>query len=78
MIFNTVIHMLEDKNMLVYLEGIKTVDLLAHLIGPLSYLKQAKVKLWIGLLAGKYSETKTAVIAAVDKTMLAIVKHAYN
>ena len=77
-IFNTVIHMLEDKNMLVYLEGIKTVELLANLIGPLNYLKQAKVKLWIGLLAGKYGETKTAVIAAVDKTMLAIVRHAYN
>lgn len=78
MIFNTVIHMLEDKNMLVFLEGIKTVELLANFLGPLNYMKQAKVKLWIGLLASKYGETKTAVIAAVDKAMLAIVNHAYN
>ena len=39
LIINTVIHMLEDKNMLVFLEGIKTVELLANLIGPLNYLK---------------------------------------
>lgn len=78
MIINTVVHMLEDKNMLVFLEGIKTVELLAILIGPLNYLKQAKLKTWIGLMAGKYGETKTAVIAAVDKAMMAIVKHAYN
>lgn len=78
MIFNTTLHMLEDKNMLVFLEGIKTVELLAILLGPLNYLKQAKVKLWVGLLAGKYGETKTAVIAAVDKAMLAIIKYAYN
>jgi len=77
-IFNTVAHMLEDKNMLVFLEGIKTVELLAILIGPHGFLKQAKVKVWIGLLASKYGETKTAVISAVDKAMLAIVNHAYN
>lgn len=34
--------------------------------------------MWISLLAGKYGETKTAVIAAVDRAMLALVKHAYN
>lgn len=28
-IFNTMIHMLEDKNMLVFMEAIKTVELLA-------------------------------------------------
>ncbi len=70
--------MLEDKNMLVFLEGIKTVQLLVYLIGPLNYLKQAKTKVWVGLLASKYGETKTAVIAAVDKAMLAIVNNAYN
>ena len=78
LIYNTVIHMLEDKNMLVFLEGIKTVQLLVYLIGPLNYLKQAKTKVWVGLLASKYGETKTAVIAAVDKAMLAIVNNAYN
>ena len=70
--------MLEDKNMLVFVEAIKTVELLACLMGPLNLLKQVKVKGWLGLLAGKYGETKTAVIAAVDKAMLSIVKHAYN
>lgn len=70
--------MLEDKNMLVFVEAIKTVELLANLIGPLNYLKQVKLKSWVNLLAGKYTETKTAVIAAVDKAMLAIVNCAYN
>ena len=78
LIYNTVAHMLEDKNMLVFVEAIKSVELLAILIGPLNYLKASKVKIWIGLLAGKYSETKTPVITAVDKAMLAIVSNAYN
>jgi hypothetical protein len=30
------------------------------------------------LLAGKYGETKTAVIAATDKAMVAIVRHCVN
>ena len=77
-IYNTVAHMLEDKNMLVFVEAIKTVELLTHLIGPLKNLKQVKLKSWINLLAGKYTETKTAVIVAVDKAMLAIVNNAYN
>ena len=78
LIFNTTAHMLEDKNMLVFVEAIKTVELLSCLMGPLNLLKQVKVKSWLGLLAGKYGETKTAVIAAVDKAMLAIVRNAYN
>lgn len=78
LIYNTMAHMLEDKNMLVFLEAIKSVELLANLIGPLNYLKQPKVKIWINLLAGKYGETKTAVIAGVDRAMLAIVNNAYN
>ena len=78
LIYNTVAHMLEDKNMLVFVEAIKTVELLSKLIGPLNYLKQIKTKSWINLLAGKYTETKTAVITAVDRAMLAIVNHAYN
>ena len=70
--------MLEDKNMLVFVEGIKTVELLANLIGPLNYLKQVKTKTWVNLLAGKYTETKSAVITAVDRAMLSIVRFAYN
>lgn len=31
-IMNTVVHMLEEKNMLVFLEGIKTVELLALIL----------------------------------------------
>ena len=75
LIFNTVVHMLEDKNMLVFLEAIKTVELLANLLGKENSLKPAKVKTFINLMAGKYSETKPAVISAVDKAMAAIVKH---
>ena len=39
LIYNTVAHMLEDKNMLVFVEAIKTVELLSILIGPMNYLK---------------------------------------
>ena len=77
LIFNTVMHMLEDKNMLVFLEAIKTVELLANLLGKDNSLKPIKVKTWINLIASKYSETKPAVIAAVDKSLAAIVKHSY-
>ena len=77
LIFNTVMHMLEDKNMLVFLEAIKTVELLANLLGKDNALKPIKVKTWINLIASKYSETKPAVIAAVDKSLAAIVKHCY-
>ena len=72
--FNTVIDMLGDKNMLVFLEAIKTVELLSDILGPLQMIKQAKAKILINLLASKYGETKTAVIAAVDKSILAMVR----
>lgn len=68
-IFNTVLHMLEDKNMLVFLEAIKSLELLASL----QQMKAGKAKTFIPALAGKYGETKTAVIAATDKAMAAIV-----
>ena len=66
--------MLGDKNMLVFLEAIKTVELLSDILGPLQMIKQAKAKILINLLASKYGETKTAVIAAVDKAILAMVR----
>ena len=69
--------MLEDKNMLVFLEAIKTVELLSILLGKNDSLKPIKVKTWVSLITGKYSETKPAVIAAVDKSLAAIVKHSY-
>ena len=77
-IINTIIHMLEDKNMLVFVEAIKTVELLAKILGPHNLIKTAKIKLIIGLLAGKFGETKTAVISAVDKSMDALVSHAIS
>ena len=77
MIYNTIVHMLEDKNMLVFLEAIKTVELLANLIGKENMLKPVKVKTFLNLMAGKYTETKPAVIIAVDKAMAAIVKNSY-
>jgi hypothetical protein len=70
MLLNVVFHMLEDKNMLVFMEAIKSVELLS----TLQQLKKDKIKPFIILLAGKYGETKTAVTAATDKAMLAIVK----
>ena len=71
MLLNVVFHMLEDKNMLVFMEAIKSVELLS----VLQVLKKEKVRPFLTLLAGKYGETKTAVIAATDKALAAIVKH---
>jgi hypothetical protein len=74
-IYNTSIHMLEDKNMLVYLEAIRNVELLSMLLGQ--QLKP-KVKQFINLIANKYGESKTAVVAAVDKGLLALVRNSYS
>lgn len=71
MIFNIVFHLLEDKNMLVFIEAMKSVELLSIL----QQLKAAKVKQFIPILASKYGETKTAVIAATDKVFQAIFKN---
>lgn len=72
-IFNVLTHMLEDKTMLVYLEAVKTVELLAVLLR--TNLKP-KVKNFVQLLTSKYAEMKTAVIAAIDKAMAALVANA--
>jgi len=72
-IFNIVIHMLEDPNMLVFIEGIKTVEYLAVLLR--SAIKSAKMKQFIQLLANKYKETKTAVLVALEKTFSAIYEN---
>ncbi len=66
--------MLEDKNMLVFMEAIKSVELLIIL----QQLKKEKIKPFVTLLAGKYGETKTAVISATDRAMLAIAKHSLS
>lgn len=76
MLFNISVHMLEDKNMLVYLEAIRNIELLSQLLGQ--QIKQVKVKQFISLIANKYGEPKTAVVAAVDKGLLAIVKHSFT
>ena len=58
--------MLEDPNMLVFIEAIKMIDHLAVLLGP--SIKQAKMKVFIKLLAEKYKEVKTAVLSSLEKT----------
>lgn len=72
-IYNIITHMLEDANMLVFIEAIKTVDYLANLLR--SSMKQAKAKSFLTLLADKYKETKTAVLAALEKTFDALFVH---
>jgi hypothetical protein len=37
-----------------------------------------KVKQFINLIANKYGESKTAVVAAVDKGLLALVRNSYS
>ena len=66
-ILNVTTHILEDPNMLVFIEGIKTVEYLSILIS--SQLKGPKIKTFIQLLADKYKETKTAVLTALEKTL---------
>ena len=72
-IFNTIQHMIEEKNMLVFVEAIFTIEQLANLLGN-NFKPATKVKALLTLVAGKYCETKTAVIAAVDKCISAMVK----
>jgi len=59
-IFNVIVHMLEDPNMLVFIEAIKTIDHLCNLLK--SSIKSTKMKQFVQLLADKYKETKTAVL----------------
>ena len=73
LILNVTTHILEDPNMLVFIEGIKAVEYLSILIS--SQLKGPKIKNFIQLLADKYKETKTAVLAALEKTFEAIFKN---
>lgn len=55
--------MVEDSNVLVYLEAIRTVDYLIQLLGAsTSLLKPKKVRHFLQLIAEKYKETKTAVV----------------
>lgn len=52
--------MLEDPNLLVFNEAIRTVEYLALLLG--ASMKQSKAKSFLTLLADKYKEVKTAVL----------------
>jgi hypothetical protein len=62
--------MLEDPNTLVFNEAIKTIEFLAILTK--NNIKSSKMKQFVQLLADKYKETKTAVMAALEKTLNAI------
>lgn len=62
--------MLEDSNMLVYIEAFRTVELLVQVLGHSTLiLKPKKVKQYVGLLADKYKETKSSVVSAVNKAL---------
>jgi len=72
-IFNIVVHMLEDPNMLVFIEAVKMVEHLAMLLKQT--IKGAKMKQFVQILADKYKETKTAVLTALEKTFAAIYEN---
>ena len=72
-LLNIVVHMLEDPNMLVFIEAIKMIEYLAVLLK--STIKVSKMKQFVQLLADKYKETKTAVLAALEKTFAAIYEN---
>ena len=70
-IFNVTSSLLEDPNMLVFIEAIKTVEHLAFLLR--STLKKEKGKQFLTLLADKYKENKTAVLAALSSVFEVIL-----
>lgn len=57
--------MLEDSNALVFMEAIKTVEILVQIIGKT--IKAKKMKQFVSLLSDKYKESKSQVISAVNK-----------
>lgn len=65
--------MLEDPNMLVFIEAIKMIEYLALLLKQT--IKASKMKQFVQLLADKYKETKTAVLTALEKTFAAIYEN---
>lgn len=62
--------MLEDANLLVFIEAIRSIEFLAHLLS--SSMKQVKAKNFLALLADKYKEVKTAVLTQLEKTFDAL------
>lgn len=72
-IYNTLVHMLEEPNMLVFIEAIKMVEYLSIICR--GSIKQAKMKQFVSLLADKYKETKTAVLAALERTFDVIFEY---
>ena len=71
-IFNVIVHMLEDPNMLVFIEGIKSVE---HLCFLLKGNMKNKMKQFISLLADKYKETKTAVLNELENIFDSILEN---
>ena len=72
-IYNIVVHMLEDPNMLVFNEALKTLEYLAIILRQ--SIKSSKMKQFVQLLADKYKETKTAVLVQSEKTFNAIYEN---
>lgn len=72
-IYNISTHMLEDANLLVFIEAIRSIEFLAHLLG--SSMKQVKAKAFLTLLADKYKEVKTAVLTQLEKTFDALFEN---
>ena len=66
-------HILEDPNMLVFIEAIKTIEYLAILLKQT--IKQSKMKQFVKLLADKYTETKTAVLTSLETCFDAIFEN---
>ena len=63
-IYNVTASLLEDPNMLVFIEAIKMVEHLAALLK--NNLKKEKAKQFLNLLADKFKESKTAVMTALS------------
>ena len=72
-VYNTLILMLEDSNVLVFLEAIKIVELLAKLKDKGIVGKYAKK--FVSVLFDKFKETKTAVVSSIKNSLNALINN---
>ena len=72
-VYNTIVLMLEDSNVLVFLEAIKIVELLAKLKDKGIIGKYTKK--FVSVLFDKFKETKTAVVSSIKSSLNALINN---
>lgn len=72
-VYNTLVLMLEDSNVLVYLEAIKIIELLSKLQDKNIIGKYSKK--FVNVLFDKFKEPKTAVISSIRSSLNALLNN---